>query len=77
MLFRSGTFVLWINLNGLNLPREHVHKLIQDELFLQVDLGEDYGPGGEGFIRMNIATPQEELEKVLRRVLNVIKKYRG
>ena len=41
---------------------------------LWADWGEEYGPGGNGFVRMNIATTKDKLETALN---NLKKAYKA
>lgn len=65
----EGTYLLWIDCRELGLT----DKEIQDRLLtigkLALEPGNKYGPGGEGFVRMNLACPQEILLEGLKRLL--------
>lgn len=64
----EGTYLLWIDCRELGLS----DKEIQDRLLtigkLALEPGNKYGPGGEGFVRMNLACPEEILLEGLRRL---------
>lgn len=61
----EGSFIIWINMNPLGLTEEELKEFLKKEALLIADEGWEYGPGGSGFIRMNIATPRERLSGAL------------
>lgn len=69
----EGTFVLWIDVRSFGLEEQQLLEFFEREAYLQVDPGSEYGPGGEGFIRLNIATPRKELQDTLDRLLHAVK----
>lgn len=69
----EGTFVLWIDVRSFGLEEKQLLEFFEKEVYLHVDPGTEYGPGGEGFIRLNIATPRKELQDTLDRLLHAVK----
>lgn len=65
----EGAFILWIDWRGLGLPQDELHVFLEEQALFLTDRGEEYGPGGEGFTRMNMASPRAEVKKVLDRLL--------
>lgn len=65
----EGAFILWIDWRGLGLPQDELHVFLEEQALFLTDRGEEYGPGGEGFTRMNMASPRVEVKKVLDRLL--------
>jgi len=70
----EGAFVLWIDWNGLGLPKHELTEFLTEEALLLTDPGEEYGPGGEGWTRMCIASPREMIEKAMESLLSAAKK---
>lgn len=60
-----GTYLVWIDLRGLGLSTEETNKFFIERAKIAVDLGTWFGPGGEGFVRMNFACHRSTLEKAL------------
>ncbi len=52
----EGGFVLWLDCRALGLPDAALHAFFEREAGILADPGTDYGPGGSGFMRLNIAT---------------------
>ena len=69
----EGAFILWIDWRGLGLPQDELHVFLEEQALFLTDRGEEYGPGGEGFTRMNMASPRAEVKKVLDRLLRAAK----
>ncbi len=66
---QQGTFTLWIDWRGLGLSDTALFSFLENQALIQTNHGSEYGPEGEGFCRMNIATPSREIEKALARLL--------
>jgi cystathionine beta-lyase len=63
----EATFLAWVDLRGLGLSGERLHEvLMAADLYL--DEGTVFGPEGEGFERIVIATPTHVLEEALERL---------
>ncbi|MBR3550723.1 MAG: pyridoxal phosphate-dependent aminotransferase [Bacteroidales bacterium] len=67
----EASFLLWMDFRAWNLPqKELVHKLIYDAK-VGLNNGTDFGPEGEGFMRMNIGTNRATVLEGLRRICSV------
>jgi len=64
----EATYLVWIDCKSLGLTSEEITEKLLTEKKLWVNEGTLYGPAGEGFIRINIATQQENLLRGLRRI---------
>ena len=61
----EATFVAWLDCRRLNLTDKELEHFFMEDALLWADWGEEYGPGGSGFVRMNIATTRERLTTAL------------
>jgi len=67
----EGTYLLWLDCRKLGLSqREMVNKFVKTAK-VGLQSGTDFGPEGEGFMRMNIAVPMCTLEEAVRRIKTV------
>ena len=66
---RAGT-LLWADFRGLGLDEDELHDFLKDEAGIIADRGSQYGPGGEGFCRLQLGIPGHELEIALKRLLH-------
>jgi cystathionine beta-lyase len=63
----EGTYLAWLDCRGANIPGN------PDEFFLRearvaLNDGADFGPGGEGFVRLNFGCPRAILTEALERM---------
>lgn len=70
----EGAFILWIDWRGLGLDQEELYNFLEEEALFLTGRGEEYGPGGEGFTRMNLAAPRTEIQKALDSLLSAAKR---
>lgn len=69
----EGTFLAWIDCRALSVGSERMAQRLMDEARLMVNPGTLYGPGGEGFIRLNFACPRPLLTDGLERLTGILK----
>jgi cystathionine beta-lyase len=67
----EATYLVWIDCSALGTPSAEITKRLLDEGRLWVNPGTMYGPAGEGFIRINIATQRENLKRGLEIIRKV------
>lgn len=68
----EGTYLAWIDCRSLNVSSERIAQRSLDEARLMVNPGTLYGPGGEGFIRLNFACPRAVLAEGLERLTGIL-----
>jgi len=61
----EGTFLLWVNFNGLGLGLDELYAFLREEAKWSVTRGHSFGEEGNGFARVNIACTRSKLEKAL------------
>lgn len=69
----EGGFVAWLDCSGWRLPEGALEGKLK-EAGIMADPGEEYGPGGAGHIRINLATPRIQIERFLERFCNLFSK---
>ncbi len=69
----EGTYLMWLDMSALGLEREPLHQLLKEKAQLFVNEGETFGPGGEGFIRFNIACPRRYIIQAIDRLEKALK----
>lgn len=72
MLPLEGTYLVWIDCRASAIGSKAVTLRLQEKQKLMVNSGTMYGPGGEGFIRLNIACPRALLADGLERMARVL-----
>ncbi len=61
----EGTYLVWLDFRGWGLDHKILRELIIEKARLGLHDGPTFGPGGQGFQRMNIACPRQVLRKAL------------
>ena len=69
----QGTYLVWLDFRDLNLNGEELEDLVLNRAKLWLNSGSIFGPGGEGFQRMNIACPRSIVEEALLRLERAVK----
>lgn len=64
----EGTYLAWVDCRSLGMPSEELEHRLLKESKVWINAGDMYGKAGEGFIRINMATPRERLEEGLNRL---------
>lgn len=71
----EGTYLVWVDCSVLKRSsKEIAEALLKNEKIL-VNEGGLYGESGEGFIRINIACPRQQLVNGLQRLKNGLETY--
>ena len=68
----EGTYLVWIDCRTTGVSSEQIAARLLAEAKLMISPGTIYGPGGEDFIRLNIACPRSLLEEGLLRLRKVL-----
>lgn len=64
----EGTYLQWMDFNGLGLNKDELEKLMHEEAMLFFDEGYLFGEEGNGYERMNIACPTKVMMDALVRL---------
>ena len=68
-----GTNLVWVDCSVLNQSSDEIVKTLLEKEKLWVNEGGLYGEAGEGFIRINIACPRQQLIEGLNRLRRALK----
>ena len=66
----EGTYLVWFDFRGTGLRDQEIYSLILEKAKIAVDIGEWFGPGGEGFVRFNFACPRSIVVEAMNRLKN-------
>ena len=53
----EGTYLVWLDFRNLGIPYEKLEAFLKENAKVALDDGSEFGQGGEGFKRINIACP--------------------
>lgn len=69
----EGTYLAWVDARGLGLSDGELSALLRDKAHVRLNPGAEYGAGGEGFLRFNLACPRSTLRLALERIRDAVK----
>lgn len=65
----EGSFLLWLDCRNAGIGTKHLDRFFLEKAHIHLDDGEDnFGPEGEGFIRINFAVTNQTLKEALERI---------
>lgn len=68
----QASFLVWLNCRGLELSHDKLLDLFIDKAHLALNDGEMFGPGGEGFMRLNVGTPRSVFRQALEQLAKAV-----
>lgn len=68
----QASFLVWLNCRDLHLNHEQLLDLFIDMAHLALNDGEMFGPGGEGFMRLNVASPRMIIRQALEQLAEAV-----
>ena len=69
----EATFLAWLDCRALGLDPRQLEQLLLSKGRLVLNQGHTFGPGGEGFIRLNFGCPRRMLEDGLSRLARAVR----
>lgn len=66
----DATYLMWIEISASKLDGKTFAKKLRGKTGLYLSNGNQYGKGGENFVRMNLATSRSIIENALKRLKN-------
>jgi len=72
----EATFLSWLDVRPLDLP-DPPARFFHDRALVALGAGDEYGPGGEGRVRLNFATSTELLDEIIERMVTSVDIWRA
>ena len=69
----QASFLVWLDCRGLQLSHAALVDLFVNHARLALNDGQMFGPGGEGFMRLNVGVPRSVLQTAMQRVESAIR----
>ena len=69
----QASFLVWLDCRELHLSHEALLDLFIDKAHLALNDGEMFGPGGEGFMRLNVGSPRDYIRQALEKLAKAVK----
>jgi cystathionine beta-lyase len=70
----EATYLLWLDFRRTGMDAEGLRKFMLEEAKVGGNDGAMYGPGGEGFFRLNVACPRVIVGEAFERIYKALKK---
>lgn len=68
----EASFLVWLDCRALNLPQQELVRLFIEKAHLALNDGSMFGPGGEGFMRLNVGCPRSLIEQGLNNLKKAV-----
>jgi cystathionine beta-lyase len=72
----EATYLLWLDCRRLGMTGKELQSFFVHKAGVGMNEGSTFGPGGEGFMRMNIACPRKTLARALEQIENAVNSIR-
>lgn len=72
----EATYMIWLDCRKLNMPGNELQNFFVNKAGVGMNEGSTFGPGGEGFMRMNIAAPQEIVKMAMEQIEKAVSSLR-
>ena len=69
----EATYMVWVDFRGTGMSTEEIESFIDQKAHIGVDKGSWFGPGGEGYLRFNLACPRKILDSALYQLETALK----
>ena len=69
----EATYMIWLDCREMGLDGAGLQRFFVEKAGVGMNEGSRFGPGGEGFMRMNLACPRSMVEKALKQIDSAIK----
>lgn len=73
----DGTYLSWVDFSGTGIGAEAVAERVKSRARIFASPGQQFGPGGESWLRFNFATPRPILEEALGRLDDAFRDVRA
>jgi len=64
----EGTYLVWLDFSDYNLTNEELKYKLVDDAKVVLNQGHVFGDGGDGFVRLNLATSSDLLKQALNQI---------
>ena len=64
----AATYLAWVDFSGTGMSFEEISRRVRKDARIAPSAGPDFGPGGETFLRFNLATQRARVEEAVRRL---------
>jgi cystathionine beta-lyase len=69
----EATYMIWLDCRAMGMNGPELNRFFVEEAGVGMNEGTRFGPGGEGFMRMNLACPEATVMRALEQIETAIK----
>lgn len=70
----EGTYLLWLDCHEMGLDNQALRRFFINDAGVGMNPGYVFGETGSGFMRMNIGTPKQQVERAMQQIATAIRK---
>lgn len=70
----EATYMVWLDFSAFGLDDETLKKRLIQDAGLGLNAGIDFGAGGSGFMRINLACPRSMVEEAIQKIIKAFSK---
>jgi cystathionine beta-lyase len=72
----EATYMIWLDCRRFGMPGKELQEFFVKQAGVGMNEGSTFGPGGEGFMRMNIATTKQTVTRALEQIEKAVSPIR-
>ena len=72
----EATYMIWLDCRKLGMPGKKLGEFFVSKARVGMNEGSSFGPGGDGFMRINIATTHNKVSKAMERIRKAVESLR-
>jgi cystathionine beta-lyase len=72
----EATYMIWLDCRKLGMPGKDLQNFFVNKAGVGMNEGSTFGPGGEGFMRMNLGTTRRTVEKAIQQIEKAVVQIR-
>jgi cystathionine beta-lyase len=72
----EATYMIWLDCRKLDMPGKELNEFFIHKAKVGMNEGSTFGPGGEGFMRMNLATTHHKVTTAMEQINNAVSSCR-
>lgn len=72
----EATYMIWLDCRKLGMEGQELQKFFVRNAGIGMNEGSTFGPGGEGFMRMNLGTTRQTVKRAMEQIENAVSSLR-
>jgi len=72
----EATYMIWLDCRKLGMTGKELQDFFVHKAGVGLNEGSQFGPGGEGFMRMNLGAPLATVKKAMEQIENAVAQIR-